>query len=52
MKKIQFVLVVIALLTFAADGLAQRGRGRGGPPPAMSFFITSVGGGNGAAGVH
>jgi len=51
MKKIQFVLVVIALLTFAADGMAQRGRGgrgRGGPPPAMSFFITSVGVGNGA----
>ena len=29
MKKIRFVLVVIALLTFAADGMAQRGRGRG-----------------------
>jgi hypothetical protein len=51
MKRIQFVLVVVALLAFAADGMAQRGRGRGGrggPPPAMSFFITSVGGGSGA----
>ena len=53
MKKIQFALVVVVLLILAAQpAFAQRGRGRGrgrgGPPQPMSFFITSVGPGNGA----
>ena len=55
MRKISFVLVVLALITLAADpAFAQRGRGRGrgrgqaGPPPDMTFFVTSVGPGNGA----
>jgi len=47
MKKIQFVVVIVVLLIFAAQSsFAQRGRG--GPPQPMSFFITSVGPGNGA----
>lgn len=54
MRKLSFVLVVLALITLAADpAFAQRGRGRGGrgrggPPPDMTFFVTSVGTGNGA----
>ena len=35
-------------LALAELEAGQRGRGRGGPPPPMSFFVTSVGPGNGA----
>ena len=46
MKKIQFALAVIVLLLLAAQpGAAQRGQEA---PQPMSFFVTSVGPGNGA----
>jgi len=41
--------LLATVLTLAPEALlAQRGRGRGGGPPLASFFITSVGKGDGA----
>src|SRR5213594_2180424 len=58
MKRIR-VMLVFSLTIFAASYLAlaqqapagrggQAGGGRGGPPQPMSFFVTSVGKGDGA----
>jgi hypothetical protein len=54
MKNIRSALVAlsVALVLGSYIALAQQppggGQGRGGPPPPMSFFITSVGKGDGA----
>ena len=53
-KYLQLVLAVLAVsvsfgwyMSVVELDAQQRGRGRGGPPPPMSFFVTSVGPGNG-----
>ena len=55
MRKLQLTLVMLAIVIPAAsyfvleaDLAAQRGRGQQAPPEPMSFFITSVGKGDGA----
>jgi hypothetical protein len=60
MKYMRLILAVLALVVTLGSYLAlaqqpaapagggQAGGGRGGPPPAMSFFVTSVGKGDGA----
>ena len=40
MFKVLSILAIVALI--APDAMAQRGRGRGGPPMPMGFFITST----------
>lgn len=40
MFKVLSILAIVALIT--PDAMAQRGRGRGGPPMPMGFFITST----------
>jgi hypothetical protein len=48
MRSGRFVYVVVLMVAFTSAWVLGQGQRGGGPPQPMSFFVTSVGLGNGA----